>query len=116
MYRIAPHVKFPTPLNDVINGYLAIVSTFSKKLDKIIMFGDSAGACLISGTVNYLLVNELRLPDKLMFLYPALVCNLNYFCPSILKSYNDEMINFFHLQYVLMLYLGNDNCLFLSID
>jgi hormone-sensitive lipase len=96
-------------MNDVINGYLSILSTFSSKIKRVIMFGDSAGGNLIMGTSNYLILHGLRPPDKIILLYPALVCNANFFCPSLLKSYNDEILNFFHLQYVLMLYLGKEN-------
>ena len=96
-------------MNDVINGYLGIINAFAGKLGKVIMFGDSAGGNLVLGTVNYLILNQLRSPDKVVLLYPALVCNANFFSPSILNSYNDEILNFFHLQYVLMLYLGKEN-------
>lgn len=99
-------VKFPSPLNDVINGYLSVLNSFRTKIKSVTFLGDSAGACLIAGCVNYLIVNQLRKPDNIIFLYPALICNMNFFSPSILKSYRDEMINFFHLQTVLTLYLG----------
>ena len=96
-------------MNDVINGYLGILNTFSTKINKIIMFGDSAGGNLIMGAVNYLILHELKVPDKVLMLYPALVCNANFFSPSMLNSYHDEILNFFHLQYVLLLYLGKEN-------
>jgi hormone-sensitive lipase len=106
---VAPDVKFPSPLNDVINGYLGVISAFNPKIKRIIMMGDSAGGNLICSCVNYLILNGLRKPDKMLLLYPALVLNINFFCPSLLLAYNDEMINFFHLQYVLLLYLGKEN-------
>ena len=59
--------------------------------------------------VNYLLLHGLRPPDKVVMLYPALVCNANFFSPSMLKSFQDEVLNFFHLQYVLLSYLGKEN-------
>jgi hormone-sensitive lipase len=104
--RVAPNVKFPSPLNDVINGYLGTVNAFSSKINRVVMMGDSAGGNLICACVNFLILNGLKKPDKLLLLYPALVLNVNFFSPSILKAYNDEMINYFHLQYVLLLYLG----------
>ena len=73
------------------------------------MFGDSAGGNLIMSAVNYFILHGLRGPDKIILLYPAMVCNANFFHPSILNSYNDEILNYFHLQYVLMLYLGKEN-------
>lgn len=106
MTRVAPGVTFPTPLNDVINGYLGVISCFAPKTRRVIMMGDSAGGNLICACVNFLILNDLPRPDRLLLLYPALVCNINYFSPSLLKSYQDEMINFFYLQQILMLYLG----------
>lgn len=104
--RVAPGVSFPTPLNDVINGYLGVISAFAPKTKRVIMMGDSAGGNLVCACVNFLLINGLPVPDRLLLLYPALVCNINYFSPSLLKSYQDEMINFFYMQQILLLYLG----------
>lgn len=108
-YRVAPTYKFPIALNDVINGYLSILHTFRDRVKSIMFMGESAGANLFVGLINYLILIKSRLPDKVLLIYPALMLSKKIFCPSLLKSYTDITLNFSFLDQCLRSYLPADN-------
>ena len=104
-YRVAPIHKFPTAVNDVITGYLAVIETFGPKIKNVTLIGDSAGANLIAGLTNFLVLTERRLPDRLVMIYPALLLTKKFFCPSLLKAFTDVILNFSFLEQCLRSYI-----------
>ncbi len=70
-YRIAPAFKFPSAINDIINAYIAIISSFSTKIKRIFLIGDSAGGNLVLSLTNFIIINKLELPSKLFLFYPG---------------------------------------------
>jgi len=67
--------------------------------------GDSAGGNLVAALTNFLLAKNLRRPDGLVLVYPAL--NLHYYdySPSLLTALNDMILPHTFLKICLKSYL-----------
>ena len=104
-YRLAPSHKFPAAVNDVINGYLSILLTFGDKIKDITLMGDSAGGSLICSLTLFTILARLRIPDKLIMIYPGLSCSRRFFSSSLLKTFEDILLNFSFLDTVLRAYI-----------
>lgn len=104
-YRLAPKCSYPDPLNDTWQTYLWILKYSEKylnlKFKKIFLTGASAGANLGLGITALSIQKNIRVPDGLVFTYPALDCNLNQFSPSVLLGYDDFFMSFSFLMFVL---------------
>lgn len=72
---------------------------------KIILVGDSAGGNLVAALINLLITCNIRLPDGIVLVYPAL--NLNYYeySPSLFTSLNDMILPHTFLKICLSSYL-----------
>ena len=61
---------------------------------EIILVGDSAGGCLISCLTNWIILNDLKKPKSMLMIYPCVDLMINKFTPSMLKGFEDLLINF----------------------
>ena len=97
-YRLAPLVKYPENLHDVIKAYLWILEFVEKvigvEIENLILFGDSAGAGLAAALVNWLIVNKQRKPDLLILCYGALDLDNTKFCRGSAVALYDRFLNF----------------------
>jgi acetyl esterase/lipase len=50
---------------------LAINYTFHKKINRVFLIGDSAGGNLVLSLTNFLVINKLKVPDKIILIYPG---------------------------------------------
>lgn len=82
-YRIAPGFKFPSAVNDIINAYISILSSFPAKIKRIFLIGDSAGGNLVLSLTNFIIINKLELPSKLLLIYPGILIS-DYAQPKVL--------------------------------
>ena len=70
-YRLAYKNKYPTPVEDAFAAYKYILRN-KKKYKKIIIGGDSAGACLAIDVIRKAKSLKMNIPDYLFLLYPVL--------------------------------------------
>lgn len=104
-YRLAPTYKFPTGLSDLWQVYWWLTKYAERylkmKFKKIIMTGDSAGGNLIWGVTNLCIQKNVKKPDGLLLIYPAVLCSLTAFSPSTLFSLDDTFLtaSFMYLWY-----------------
>ena len=110
-YRLAnKDTHFPTPLNDVITGYLWIINylefVLAVKPRQIVAVGDSAGGNLLCGLVAWCHLNKVRAPNDLILFYPAMSCNDEHFTPSFMFSLNDFMLNYSALRMCSLFYVS----------
>ena len=89
----------------MINGYLSILVTFKEKINKVSILGDSAGGNLICSLCNYLIINELKVPNKISLFYPAFAINPKLFTNSSLYSFFDVILNYFYAEKVIREYV-----------
>lgn len=61
-------------------------------LKKIIVIGDSAGANLGMALVNLAIRFQIRIPDSLFLIYPALSLEDNKYTPSIMAALEDLVL------------------------
>ena len=75
-YKLAPENKYPSQLDDVVNGYLGVLYYYKYCLGvepkKIILMGDSAGGNLVAALTNYLILGGYRVPDFNILAYPGI--------------------------------------------
>jgi acetyl esterase/lipase len=75
-YRLAPKYKYPENLHDCIKAYYWVkqfcTEVIGAKLEKIILFADSAGGNLATSLCYWLIENNEPVPDLLVLCYPAL--------------------------------------------
>lgn len=75
-YRKAPEFPYPMALDDCLEAYLWLVYVFPQifmgSVKKIILVGDSAGGNLIAALTNLIIRLDLRKPDGIFMIYPAL--------------------------------------------
>lgn len=67
--------------------------------EKIILTGDSAGGFLTVSTTILAIVNNFRIPDGIMPVYPAISTNLSDFVPSSLCALDDWVLTSGFLSY-----------------
>ncbi|KAJ3098852.1 hypothetical protein HDU96_010927 [Phlyctochytrium bullatum] len=86
-YRLAPHHKFPTPINDMVSAYLHLVDPPADsnlpryRPDQIVFMGDSAGGNLCMAAMLYLRQSgKAAVPAGLGLLCPWL--DLTHSSPS----------------------------------
>ena len=60
-------------MNDIINAYISILSSFPAKIKRIFLIGDSAGGNLVLSLTNFIIINKLELPSKLLLIYPGAI-------------------------------------------
>ena len=87
-YRLAYKYKYPTPVEDAFSAYKYILKK-GKKYKKIIIGGDSAGACLAIDVIRKVKNLNLHIPDYLMLLYPVLDKRMN---TESMKKYTDTPV------------------------
>ena len=100
-YRLSPNYKYPAALQDWWEIYIYIYIWILKygkthlniNPSKIILIGDSAGGNLIIGLTILAIQNNIKVPDQLIWAYPALDFRNNSFYPSILYGYTDLILN-----------------------
>ena len=61
-------------------------------MKKIVIVGDSAGANLGMAMINLAIKYQIRVPDALFLIYPALSLEDNRYTPSILKALEDMVL------------------------
>jgi hormone-sensitive lipase len=72
---------------------------------KIIFVGDSAGGNLVAALTNLLIKFNLRVPDGIVLVYPALNLCDYFYTPSLLTSLNDLILPHSFLKICLKAYL-----------
>ncbi len=87
-YRLAYKYKYPIPVEDAFSAYEYILKN-SKKYNKIIIGGDSAGGCLAIDVIRKANELNLPLPNYLFLLYPVLDKRMN---TDSMKKYTDTPI------------------------
>ena len=91
-YRLAPKYKFPYAPNDCFSVYQWIIDNKNElNIDNVILVGDSAGGNLSVVTTLMAQDNNIKLPDKLVLLYPVLTKDL--VTDSMLKYTDTPMCN-----------------------
>lgn len=110
-YGLSPENPYPHALNDVYQAYSFIIShaesEFNIEINKIILFGDSAGGCLAAGLVNLLISKGERLPDALFLAYPCLRLDSEFFSPSKILCLKDQILSISFLLLCLEAYIGD---------
>ena len=84
-YKLAPKYKYPYQLNECINIYKWIINNNKNK--EIIIGGDSAGGCLSVELTNKILEEKIKIPNKLLLIYPVLDHKMT---TQSMKVYNDK--------------------------
>ena len=87
-YRLAYKYKYPAPIEDAYAAYKYILKE-KKKYKKIIIGGDSAGACLAIDVIRKAKKLKKNIPDYLFMLYPVLDKRMN---TESMKKYTDTPI------------------------
>ena len=87
-YRLAYKYKYPVPVEDAFSAYEYIVQN-RKKYDKILIGGDSAGACLAIDVIRKAKEKNIDIPDYLLLLYPVLDKRM---ITESMKKYTDTPI------------------------
>lgn len=111
-YGKAPEYPYPKGLYDCFEGYMWTLYTYRQIFDaeplKIILVGDSAGGNLVAALTNLLIQMNVRVPDGLVMVYPAM--NLNYcnYTPSLLTALNDMILPHSFLKICLRAYLRDE--------
>jgi hormone-sensitive lipase len=72
---------------------------------RIIIVGDSAGGNLVAALTTLLIKLNLRKPDGICLVYPALNLNYHSYTPSLLTSLNDLILPHTFLKVCLKAYL-----------
>ncbi len=83
-YRLAPEHRFPAQIEDCWHAYQRMLAAFPDA--KILIGGDSAGACLAAALVILAHRLKARMPDGLMLVYPVLDSRL---VTESMKRYTD---------------------------
>ena len=111
-YGKAPQYPFPHGLHDCFEGYMWMLYVFHQIFDvypkKVILVGDSAGGNLVAALTNLLILKNLRIPDGIVLVYPALNLNYESYTPSLLTSLNDMILPHTFLKICLEAYLQGD--------
>ena len=68
-YRVSAVAPFPAGLNDVIEGYKKMLGKINEDT-KIIIIGDSAGGGMAVALVRHLIMNNIRIADKIIINSP----------------------------------------------
>jgi len=95
-YSLAPQAPFPRALEEIFFAYNWMLQNFpalgtSGKF--ILVGGDSAGGNFSASLTLMCMKNGIRLPDSLILMYPALLCQM-YPSPSRLMSLFDPLVTF----------------------
>jgi len=95
-YSLAPQAPFPRALEEIFFAYNWMLQNFpalGTNGNFIIVGGDSAGGNFSVGLTLMCLRHGIRLPDSLMLIYPALLCQM-YPSPSRLMTLFDPLVTF----------------------
>lgn len=97
-YRLCPKNRYPAQTNDVFNMYMQIVLYYKLVMQvkdlHVILMGDSAGGCIALSLMNVLAKLDMELPNSLCVVYPATDLRMNRFSPSMLHSFDDQLLYF----------------------
>lgn len=74
--------------------------------NKIILTGDSAGGFLTVSTTVLAILNNVRIPDGIMPVYPAIGTNLGDFVPSSLCALDDWVLSSGFLSYCMSSFIA----------
>lgn len=111
-YRLAPEHRFPIQLNDSWLAYLWLRYYSEKylkvKFDKIILVGDSAGACIAFSLCSISIRKKWILPDGNVWLYPGFCVDRTNFSPSLLLSVDEPYLNAFFIDFCLTSYVEDE--------
>ena len=73
------------------------------------MVGDSAGGNLIGALTLLCIKTKVKVPDGVLFIYPALILDFNFFTPSRLIALNDILLPHSILKICLDSYISKNN-------
>eukprot|EP01080_Neovahlkampfia_damariscottae_P008829 gene8829-778_t len=112
-YSLSPQSKFPVALNECYYAYQWMIKNdeYIKRIEKIIITGDSAGGNLAFGVMNKCIENNFRIPDAIMTCYPSTNVSLN-FSFSRLVSLIDPLLNISMLPLLLKAYQNSEHNIF----
>jgi len=108
-YSLAPDHPYPRALHEAFYAYcwaLANPSLLGWNGNRIILTGDSAGGNLTIAVTMLAIANDVRVPDFIFPLYPALLA-LPLPSPSRLLSIMDPLLGIGILMKCLECYVGN---------
>ena len=113
-YNLAPEFKYPYALNQVYQIYRWLLefssSTLNIEIDKIFIFGDSAGGKLSISLFYLTVLTKLsKLADALFLFYPAISLTSEKIAISSLVSMEDFLIPYYLFYYIIEAYAGKNN-------
>ncbi len=74
-YRLIPKYRYPIPLSDCLEAYRWAAERFADR--RVFVAGDSAGGNLAAALILKAEEEGIRIPDRLMLVYPALDSRMN---------------------------------------
>ena len=108
-YGKAPEHPFPEGLYDCFEAYMWILyqlrQIYELEALKIILVGDSAGGNLVAALTTMLIEYNLRPPDGIVLVYPALNLNYKNYTPSLLTALNNMVLPHTFLKVCLKAYI-----------
>jgi len=114
-YRLAPENPYPNGLEDCWNVYSWMVNTGLSQMnlfpEKIVLIGDSAGGNLITSLTTICVMNNFRIPDLLIPIYPVFQMTSDVLLPSVMFSLTDPLLNTGFGGLVFSAYTGGDKSL-----
>lgn len=120
-YGLVPSNPYPEGLEDVWQAYTWLVKYSHKFLGitpkRVVLVGDSAGGCFITGITIKAIMSGFRVPDALLMIYPGFNMDSKYYSISMLTSLEDKTLPFGFYHPISKGYLkntGNVNDIFVS--
>lgn len=112
-YSLAPEAPYPRAIEEVFYAYCWTLKNheyFGTKLDKIVMFGESAGSSILKAVIIKCIQNNIRLPNRFVSMYG--VCSVSFdTTPSRCLSIFDTMLYLKFKMRLLTAYVyGTEKC------
>lgn len=110
-YRLAPDHPYPAGLDDVWQAYNWLVSynsTIGMKIKKIVLAGDSAGGNFSLVLAIKCILENVRRPDGLLLVYPAVYIDDKLIKKSFFKCLDDDVVPYSFLKMCKDMYLQDE--------
>ena len=111
-YPLAPEYKAEQILNTVFKSFLFIITLvrrFRGGAPKFVLIGDSAGGNLCLALLNWIVINNLPKPARVILNYPAVDLNFQRYTDSYLVSLEDRLLSFTFLLICYHSYLNSED-------
>lgn len=107
-YRLSPEHSYPKAMDDVFQAYVWALNHAEKilniNLKNIILVGDSAGGNLVACLTCLLITKNIKLPNAIFLVYPALRITDKSYGLSMLSTADDKILPYYMLNYCLESY------------